>query len=262
MRQAEVEAGQASLFGDASVIPQTTPSLPNVPDWPEAERLAREKAALGFFISGHPLDRFREVVRAFEPVSSATLADRPGQAVDLPCVVTSVARQISRKDNSEWGKITVEDFQGTATILAFKDVWQQYKDVLQQDAVVLISGKVSGRERDEDARPVFLDAARPLEDLTTTGELAVEIGLEAGSDVPGQAFDDAKALLTEHPGAAPVILQLGAENGESAPRFKSRSLRVVPDAETVDGLQKLFGRPNVRIIRMYAPRGDDQGRDR
>ncbi len=262
VRQAEVEAGQASLFGDASVIPQTTPSLPNVPDWPEAERLAREKAALGFFISGHPLDRFREVVRAFEPVSSATLADRPGQAVDLPCVVTSVARQISRKDNSEWGKITVEDFQGTATILAFKDVWQQYKDVLQQDAVVLISGKVSGRERDEDARPVFLDAARPLEDLTTTGELAVEIGLEAGSDVPGQAFDDAKALLTEHPGAAPVILQLGAENGESAPRFKSRSLRVVPDAETVDGLQKLFGRPNVRIIRMYAPRGDDQGRDR
>ncbi len=258
-RHAEAEAGQGSLFGDASALPRSEPPLPNVPDWSEPDRLAREKEALGFFISGHPLDRYREMVRAFEPVSSATLGDYPGRPVELACVVTSVARQISRKDNSEWGKITVEDFQGTATVLAFRDVWQQYKEVLGQDAVVLLSGKVSSRERDEEDPPLFLDSARPLDELADSGELAVQIELELGSGVSEEDFGKAKALLREHPGAAPVLLQIGSDNGAQAPRLRSRSLRVTPDAETVAGLQKLFGRGNVRLVRLFSQSAGEQG---
>ena len=249
VRQAEIDAGQASLFGDASKLPRSAPSLPNLPEWSEADRLAREKAALGFFISGHPLDRFREVVRAFEPVSSASLQEQLGQSVDLPCVVTSVTRQIARRDNSEWGKITVEDFHGTATVLAFRDVWQTYKEVLVQDAVVLLSGKVSGRERDEEDPPIFLDSARLLEQVTSAGELAVQIELELGSDVAAQAFEQAKQVLVQHPGPSPVWVLVGSDNGERAPRLRSRSLRVSPDGETLEALQKLFGRGNVRLVR-------------
>ncbi|MEQ9399498.1 MAG: DNA polymerase III subunit alpha [Longimicrobiales bacterium] len=252
-RQAEREAGQASLFGAESALPRTEPAPPNVPEWDEAERLAREKEALGFFISGHPLDRFREVVRAFAPVTSATLGECPGQAVELACVVTQVARQISRRDNSEWGKITVEDFHGTATILAFRDAWQDCKEILQQDAVVLIQGKVSGRERDEEDPPVFLDSARPLEHLTESGDLAVQIELELGSDVPASAFTEARRVLAAHPGAAPVILQVGVDNGEPAPRLRSRSLKTCLDAETIEALQELFGAGNVRLVRTYSP---------
>jgi DNA polymerase-3 subunit alpha len=156
-RQAERESGQASLFGDTSALPRHAPPLPNIPEWTEPERLAREKEALGFFISGHPLDRYREYVRAYEPVASDTLVERLGSLVALPCVVTHVARQISRRDSSEWGKVTVEDFNGTATVLAFGDAWQKYKEVLQQDAVVEIVGRVSGRERDEEDPPLFLE---------------------------------------------------------------------------------------------------------
>ncbi|MDH3270053.1 MAG: DNA polymerase III subunit alpha [Gemmatimonadota bacterium] len=261
-RQAEIESGQASLFGDASLLPRTAPSLPNVREWSEPDRLAREKAALGFFISGHPLDRYREVVRAFEPVSSLTLADRPGQSVDLPCVVTSVARQISRRDNSEWGKITVEDFNGTATVLAFRETWQTYKEVLQQDAVVLVTGKVSGRERDEEDPPLFLDAARLLEEVTGSGELAIQIELELDSNVPVTAFEQAKKVLAGHPGASPVWVQVGQDNGEPAPKLQSRSLKATPDAETMDELQKLFGRGNVRIVRAVIPEVDTSAADR
>jgi len=260
-RQAELQAGQASLFGDATALERSEPPLPNVPDWPEPERLAREKEALGFFISGHPLDRYREVVRAFGPLTSATLGSYPGQAVELPCVVTSVARQISRKDNSEWGKITVEDFQGTATVLAFREVWQSYKDLLQQDAVVLISGKVSGRERDEEDPPIFLDGARPLDDVAGSGEISVQIELDLGSTVPETVFAEAKTVLAAHPGAAPVVVQVGSDNGEHAPRLKSRTMRASADGNTVSALQKLFGRGNVRLVRTFGPQnqGDPWG---
>ena len=84
--------------------------------------------------------------------------------VELPCVVTSVARQIKRSDNSEWGKITVEDFTGTATILAFRDAWESNKEILQQDAVVLITGRVSDRADEEDP-PIFLNSVRMLEEI-------------------------------------------------------------------------------------------------
>jgi DNA polymerase-3 subunit alpha len=249
-RQAEIESGQASLFGETAAAPKAPP-LPAVPKWSEAERLAREKEALGFFISGHPLDRFREVVRAYEPVTSQSLAEMPGRLVALPCVVTGVARQISRRDSAEWGKVTVEDFQGTATVLAFGDAWQKYKDVLRQDAVVEIVGRVSGRERDEEDPPIFLDRARPLEDVTP--ELAVQIELELGSDVAEETFAEAKQVVAAHPGPSPLWILLGPDNGERAPRLRSRSLRVAPDTETLGALQRLFGRGNVRLVRLARP---------
>ena len=194
-----------------------------------------------------PLDRYREYVRAYEPVASDTLVERPGSLVALPCVVTSIARQISRRDSSEWGKITVEDFHGTATVLAFGDAWQKYKEVLTQDAVVELVGRVSGRERDEEDPPIFLDSARALEEVRP--ELAVQIELELGSEVEAEAFEAAKKVMAEHPGPSPVWIQVGADNGERAPRLRSRSLRVEPSLDTLGELQKLFGPGNVRLVR-------------
>jgi DNA polymerase-3 subunit alpha len=119
-REAEAAAGQGSLFdAGPSEGPRPEPPLPNLDPWPEQERLAREKEAVGFFISGHPLDRFRDLARAFGPANTGNLGEFSGQEIELPCVVTKVTRQIMRKDSSEWGRLTVEDFAGTASVLAF-----------------------------------------------------------------------------------------------------------------------------------------------
>jgi DNA polymerase-3 subunit alpha len=250
-RKAEEEAGQASLFdtGDAA-LEHNDPGLPNVPKWPEHERLKREKEALGFFISGHPLDRYGDVVRAFDGVNTANLREHLGRPLDLACVVTKVQRQISRRDSSEWGKITVEDFHGTATVLAFKDNWQKYKETLQQDAVVLISGKVSGRERDEDDPPIFLDDARLLEGVSNSGQLALQIELPMGAELDDDVFARAKEVLEAHPGMAPVELRLGSDNGITAPILRSRTLKADPSRDTMEALQEMFGKAWVRLVRV------------
>ena len=95
-----------------------------MPEWAERDRLAREKETLGFYISGHPLDRWRNVAQVFDEAGPQALKNKLGRAVELACVVTAVARQVSRRDGSEWAKITVEGFAGTATVLAFRDAWQ------------------------------------------------------------------------------------------------------------------------------------------
>jgi DNA polymerase-3 subunit alpha len=97
LKQQEREAGQASLFGEAAPVSRQHASLPEVPPWTEAERLAREKEVIGFFISGHPLERFRDEVELFGTRTTATLGEWSEHQVQIAAVVTAVKRQISKK---------------------------------------------------------------------------------------------------------------------------------------------------------------------
>jgi DNA polymerase III subunit alpha len=249
-REAEIAAGQGTLFdGGGEGLERPTPALPTVPEWSEADRLKREKEALGFFISGHPLDRHRELVRAFGPANTSNFADFAGSEVEFACVVTKVARQLSRKDNSEWGRITVEDFHGTATVLGFRETWQRCRDILDQDTSILIRGKVSGRERDEEDPPVFLDDAEPLEEVGRSGRVAVAITLGSASDLPAEKVTSARALMEQHLGRAPLELHLENGNGLEA-RLRSRSLTLDPSPHVLRALKELLGPARVRIVKV------------
>ncbi len=248
-RLAEEAVGQASLFEVVSAEEdRSAPVLPDIPVWPEADRLAREKEAVGFFISGHPLDRFRDLARAYEPLNARSLAEFVGEDIELPCVVTQVTKQFLKKDSSEWGRVTVEDFSGTASVLAFGEAWKQAREILQQDAVVLLRGTVSNRERDEEDPPIFLDEAEPLDGVAESGRVAVTIDLPEGTDNPEGLFGRAREFLSAHPGRAPVEVRL-PNGSDSSPRLRSKSLTVNPDAEALTGLRKIFGAARVNLVR-------------
>jgi DNA polymerase-3 subunit alpha len=202
------------------------------------------------------LDRYRSVVEAFAPVTTTNLKNFLGQSVELACVVTQVSRQLSRRDNAEWGKVQVEDFAGTAAVLAFKESWQENRDLLHQDAVVLIRGKVSSRERDEDDPPIFLDGAELLEGVPASGKLAIQIELEFTEPPEEGAFKEAKKILAAHPGIAPIEVLVQTGNGLGCPRFRSRTMKADPGPETLRALEKLFGTAHVRLIRTISERTD------
>jgi DNA polymerase-3 subunit alpha len=256
LRQADAESGQGSLFdvgGEAPV--REAPSLPDVPSWPEAERLAREKEILGFFISGHPLEKFEDELALFT-VNTTALPEHRDRTVELPCVVTAVSRQISKRNGQEWGRITVEDFHGTATVLAFGENWEAHKEILQQDAVVLVTGQVSGKERDEEDPPIFLDQALPLPEVRSAGAVGLEIRLDRGE--PVERIEAATAVLKGSPGDAPFYVTLvngeghggAGGNGHRGPtRFRSRSLKVQPSPDLMNELKELFGPDRVRLVR-------------
>ena len=169
--------------------------------------------------------------------------------MELACVVTNVARQISRRDNSEWGKITVEDFHGTATVLAFKEVWQNSKERMGTDAVILLRGQVSGRERDEEDPPIFLDEVQLLEELPGSGLVSLQIELPLGAGWGAAEFAHARAVLAAHPGPTPVELTVGVDNGAPAPRLRSRTLRADVSNGTLDELREIFGPGRIRLVR-------------
>ncbi|HYR06897.1 MAG TPA: DNA polymerase III subunit alpha [Longimicrobium sp.] len=259
MIQKERESAQDSFFdmllggGDTETATLVqAPPLPKVEKWTETERLAREKEILGFFISGHPLNRYREDVALYEAKTNTSLLKHQKDAkVELACVVTESARQISKKDGSEWGRITVEDFHGTATVLAFGDSWAKYKEVLKQDAPVLIRGAVSNRERDEEEPPPFLDSAVSLSEIRNGGDVGVMI--EIGSDGPApDALEAAKGILAEHEGPGHLVV-VWRNGGTETTKLKSKTVKVAPRDELLMALRDTLGAERVSLHRDERP---------
>src|SRR5437762_6866204 len=134
-RQQERESGQHALFGGGGDTPASGPRapLPDVFPWTEHDRLAREKAVLGFFISGHPLAKYRTEVELFGTRTTATLGRWSDQKVRVAAVVTVVKRQISKKSGAEYARLVFEDFHGTAEALVFPEAWAKLNDVIRPD---------------------------------------------------------------------------------------------------------------------------------
>src|SRR5207302_8795906 len=149
--------------------------LPDVLPWSEHDRLAREKAVLGFFISGHPLAKYRAEVELFGTRTTATLGRWSDQRVRVAVVVTVVKRQISKKSGAEYARLVLEDFHGTAEALVFPEAWAKLNAVVRPDGALLLSGGYSGRDRDEEQAPFIVEAAQPLDELKTAGAVGVAL---------------------------------------------------------------------------------------
>jgi len=247
--QQEREAGQASLFGEAAVPARPSGArLPDVPPWSEQERLAKEKEVIGFFISGHPLERFRAEVEVFGSRTTATLAEWSEHQVTLAAVITQVKRQISKKTGKEYARLTLEDFHGTAEAIVFPDAWAKLNQVIREDLAVLLTGGYSARDRGEDRAPFVIESARPLEDLMASGALGLALRWKAPEAPAREALEQAVALCSRHPGPAPLYIEWSDGNGERL-RARSRRLRVAPDQELVQGLRQLLGQDAVAFVK-------------
>jgi DNA polymerase-3 subunit alpha len=245
----EREAGQVSLFGDAALEAKPPPRPPpEVPAWPEAERLAREKELLGFFISGHPLERYRAEVELFGTRTTATLGEWSEHTVTVAAVITAVKRQISKKTGKEYARVTLEDFHGTAEAIVFPEAWARLNQAVVPDAAVLLTGGYSPRDRGEDRAPFVVEGCRPLDELRQTGALALSLRWRAPRAPRPEEVRAAAALLTAHPGAAPVYIEWNDGNGESL-RLRSRRVRVAPDEDLVRALRDLFGADAVTFVK-------------
>jgi DNA polymerase III subunit alpha len=261
--QAEREAGQGSLFGEVgkdgkdgkdgtgnegtSFLPDL-PDLPDLPPWTEAERLAKEKEVLGFFISGHPLERFRDEVELFGTRTTATLGEWGEHQVSVAGVVTAVKRQISKKTGKEYARLVLEDFHGTAEAIVFPDAWAKLNQTILQDAALLLTGGYSDRDRGEDQAPFIVEMARPLEELKTSGALALSLSWRAPSAPQPAAVKEVAALCSAHPGPTPLYIEWSDGNGEAV-RLRSRRVRVAVEDDLVRALRDLLGAESVHYVK-------------
>src|SRR5216110_807303 len=262
VRQQERFSGQQALFGDDAPVAPPPATLPDVPPWSEHDRLTREKSVLGFFISGHPLAKYRAEVELFGTRTTATLGRWSDQRVRVAAVVTVVKRQISKQSGAEYARLVLEDFHGTAEALVFPEAWAKLNEVIRPDGALLLTGSHSARDRDEEQAPFIVETAQPLDDLRAKGAIGVALVWSRAAPPPPDAARAVAALCAAHPGPCPVLVEWrdGASAGGTTPaggppgsaavaappadalppisaRLRSRSLRVAVADELLTALR-------------------------
>ena len=262
-RQAERQSGQHALFGGGQDTPDpgSPAPLPDLPPWSEHDRLAREKAVLGFFISGHPLAKYRAEVELFGTRTTATLGRWSDQKVRVAAVVTVVKRQISKKSGAEYARLVLEDFHGTAEALVFPEAWAKLNEVIRPDGALLLTGSHSARDRDEEQAPFIVETAQPLDDLRAKGAIGVALVWSRAAPPPPDAARAVAALCAAHPGPCPVLVEVGnggsgggdgggaGGGGEPPTRLRSRSLRVEVGDDLLAALREVVGAEHVHLVR-------------
>ena len=122
--------------------------LPETPEWEESEKLAREKEALGVYLSGHPLDAFRHILKSWVKFTAADLPDTPdGESVALGVVVSAAKEKVGKK-GGRVAILTVEDLTGSVEVLVFGDLLEKMAPWLSQPSLPLwLKGDVVQEDR-------------------------------------------------------------------------------------------------------------------
>jgi DNA polymerase-3 subunit alpha len=138
--------GQHGLFGFAEDESKTETSMANLPDWTGEQKLAGEKEVLGIYVSGHPLDRFREKIASVSKHYTDQLEGlEKGYMVEMCAIITGIVRK-SNREGKYWAAMKVDDGRGTADAMVFATRYEELLACLKDDNPVFIRASVLPEE--------------------------------------------------------------------------------------------------------------------
>jgi DNA polymerase III subunit alpha len=247
--QRDAESGQHGLFGVFSEEVQAdTEKLPETPDWDEHTRLAAEKEILGFFISGHPLEKYRDKLEALGALSTeelAALKSSTGKDESLSTAgMIGNLRVLKSKRGEFYAQGTLEDMAGSVDMLVFPEAFKRLGEKVKLEVPVLIRG---GVRVEEGSNPkLTVNDILPLEDarVPLPKSLRIRIPLDRATE---STVDALHALCLENRGQAQVLFDV-ERDGDFMVVMEAEGYNVMPDRNFMAGVEQLCGRGAVRII--------------
>ncbi|MGM0664958.1 MAG: DNA polymerase III subunit alpha [Thermodesulfobacteriota bacterium] len=211
--------------------------LPQRPEWDSREKLRREKEALGFYITGHPLDRFRAEVDRYATCAIQDLSALNDRAsVKVAGVVENL--KIKRtKRGDKMAVLTLEDRTGSTSVVVFPDVFTQHGSLLAGEAPVMVSGTA---EVNENAAKVLAQEIVSLENVQRQSVRTVQLDLE-GARVTQEMLEDLSDILQRYPGECSVEFRVHTENGKEFFISAGKHYRVFPCDEMIEEIETKTG---------------------
>ena len=257
--QRDLAQGQSGLFGIFDEGPKKTQSddLPRVAEWEENERLANEKEVLGFFVSGHPLDKYAEKLRNLTgviPVSEALERKPPekswGRQTDpadeilVAGMILGLRVQKTKREGKLYAQAALEDATGKIELVCFPRDYERLAGALKMEAPVLLRGTLTG---EEDAAPkIAVSAILSLDEVQVklpTG-IRIRINLERATE---EMLVGLKSAAEAAPGPGKVMLHL-EKKGEYTVILEPEGMSVAADRGWVERVEELVGRGSVQAM--------------
>ncbi len=248
--QRDAESGQHGLFGvfEQEEAHANNDRLPDTPDWDEHQRLAFEKEILGFFITGHPLEKYRdklEDLRALRTSELMAITRSTGkeESITTAGIITNI-RVVKSKRGDFYAQGALEDMEGSVEMIVFPEAYRKLQEKVKLEVPVLIR---AGLRVEEGANPkLTVNDITPLEDakVPLPRSLRIRIPLEEATD---STVDALHTLFVERKGQAKVLFDVERQ-GDFMVVMEAEGYNVQPDRNFIARVEELCGRGAVRII--------------
>jgi DNA polymerase III subunit alpha len=248
--QRDAESGQHGLFGvfEQEETHANGQQLPDTPDWDEHQRLASEKEILGFFITGHPLEKYRDKLTDLHTLSTAEIGARKSSTAKDENVLTAGIitgiRVLKSKKGDFYAQGALEDMLGTVEMVVFPDAYRKLGDKVKLEVPVLVKG---GLRVEEGSNPkLMVNDIQPLEDvkIPLPRSLRIRIPVESANEA---IVDDLHLLFAQRKGDAKVLFDVERKD-DFMVVMEAEGYNVLPDRNFIARVEELCGRGAVRII--------------
>ena len=236
---ADRQRGQSSLFGTLEDKSSRMPeAITDLPEWPQHELLAHEKELLGFYVTGHPLTPFAEILKKYTLATTATLAQLPNRTLTrIGGLIAVVQNSVSKKNGKPYSMVTLEDLEGSVQLLCMNENYDKYRELLILNKVILVIGEInSGDEKPK----IFPQEIIPLEDAPRRFTKQVHLRLHTAHFKPEQ-LEAVRQLGANHPGKCPLFLCFMRPTGEVIFVETHEKFFVGPSAQLQQEADALFG---------------------
>ncbi|MEO5768502.1 MAG: DNA polymerase III subunit alpha [Polyangia bacterium] len=264
--QRDKESGQTSLLGlfggggpsasngaggpNGQSLSSRDDSYPEVDEWLPKEMLAYEKESLGFYISGHPLDRFAGEIRRFTTATTANCMDKGVRAeVTLAGVVVDFQERSMKSGNGKYAFFKLEDQTGQIEFMVGSKKLDDYRDILTRDDPLLVTGTVDAPFGEGEAvreRLRFNDA-KLLTTVRAEKSTTLDVRLNAET-LTNDNLITFKRLILEHPGSCRTLLRLRIPQRSETVIDLGDDHKVAPNEELLARIDQLFG-DRVAVLR-------------
>ena len=265
-QQRDREEGQVSLFdvlGGGGAKPAVAPiAVARVPEWPQEEMLAYEREVLGFYLSGHPLEQYRDVARRIGALGAADLATRSTGARVLLLGQVSAFSESTTKSGNRMAFATLELVDGSVPLTIFPEPYRSCAGALRHKGPVIVRGRADDSDK---GRVVLAEEIKPLEEAmgnlapagngqgngtgTGTGPGAAahacRIRVSAAAEALPDLLASVKAACREHEGRTPLFLHVLLPEQEVVLRIKE--LAVDPASDLVTKVEGLLGPGSILV---------------
>ena len=203
--QREKNNPQLGLFGSGDSQPSiNVPVMPPIEEWDEKQRLAYEKEALGFYISGHPLNRYQALLEKYTNYNALNVSDAlDGSLVRIGGIVTQI-KTIQTKKGDLMAFVSIEDMHGSIEVTVFSSAFATYSELLFEDNLILIRGRA---QKDEQTVKILADTVIPLEKAEEIWTASIHIRLDI-SRTDKQILQKLQTIFKDHRGSCPGFLHM------------------------------------------------------
>ena len=258
--QKDAAQGQGGLFGlfdEGPAQGKNGHDLPKVPDWEESERLVNEKEVLGFFVSGHPLDKYADKIKNLSGIISVAEAlerkppERrwskdadPADEIQVAGIIHGFRVQKSKRDGKLYAVGSLEDATGKIELISFARDYERLTEQWKIQVPVVIRGTLMGEE--DSAPKISVSGIQPLEDVKVKlpNAVRIRISLDRATD---EMFASLKSAAEAAPGPGKVMIFL-EKKGEFQVILEPEQMSVAADRCWVERVEELTGKGTVQPI--------------